>query len=257
MDDGVGKTLREARTRRKIGLEQVEASTKIRRRFLQALENEEWDVLPGDTYTRGFIRTYAGYLGLDGARLAEEQRRHSGAGRPGERLPRAEPKPMAPRRSRQRRRLPPRAVAVVVSLALLGALVALGVFGGDGGGGSVVAPEHRHGGAGKRGSAPDRAPAQRAQRGTSLRLTATAEVWVCLLDASGRPLVAGQVLPEGAEAGPFRSDSFTLSLGNGEVTMTVNGKQASIPATSSPIGYTIGAGGGLRELPEGERPTCT
>ncbi len=39
--------------------------------------------------------------------------------------------------------------------------------------------------------------------------------------------------------------------------MTVNGQQASIPATSSPVGYSIGAGGKMRELPEGERPTCT
>ena len=91
----------------------------------------------------------------------------------------------------------------------------------------------------------------------SLHLTATAEVWVCLLDASGSRLVDGQILDGGAEAGPFRSGSFTVSLGNGEVSMTVNGQQASIPASSSPVGYTIGAGGAVRELPEGERPTCT
>ena len=47
------------RNRRKIDLSEVEAATKIRVRYLRAIENEEWDVLPGGIYTRGFIRTYA------------------------------------------------------------------------------------------------------------------------------------------------------------------------------------------------------
>ena len=44
-------------------------------RYLRALENEEWDVLPGGAYTRSFIRTYATFLGLDGERLADTYRR--------------------------------------------------------------------------------------------------------------------------------------------------------------------------------------
>src|SRR5690349_22899867 len=74
MASGVGPTLREARNRRKVDLSTVEAATRIRVRFLRAIENEEWDVLPGGVYTRGFIRTYASYLGLDGERLAEDFR---------------------------------------------------------------------------------------------------------------------------------------------------------------------------------------
>ena len=46
MDAGVGSKLHEARTRRKLGLEEIEAATKIRGRYLQAIENEEWDQLP-------------------------------------------------------------------------------------------------------------------------------------------------------------------------------------------------------------------
>ncbi len=91
MDTGIGTTLREARSRRKADLSEVEAAIKIRVRYLRAMENEEWDVLPGGAYTRGFIRTYAAYLGLDGERLADEYRR-STAPAGGERAPkRVEP----------------------------------------------------------------------------------------------------------------------------------------------------------------------
>lgn len=78
VDDGVGNKLREARTRRKLTLQDVEAATKIRGRYLQAIENEDWDQLPGDVYARAFIRTYGSLLGLDGERLAENQRRQRG-----------------------------------------------------------------------------------------------------------------------------------------------------------------------------------
>jgi Helix-turn-helix domain/RodZ C-terminal domain len=257
MDNGVGRTLQAGRRRRRVDLAQVEATTKIRVRYLRALENEEWDVLPGEAYARGFIRTYADYLGLDGARLAAEHRGEIGAGRPGERGPRVEPAPIQANAPRRSRRMSPRVLGVVAAL-LVAVLVGVGLS-REGGGGSAPAPaDHpRHAGQRQEGDSggPSRTPA--APKGLSLRLTATAEVWVCLLDSGGRPLVDGQVLEGGAEAGPFRSGSFTLSLGNGEVSMTVNGQQASIPATSSPVGYAIGAGGRMRELSEGERPTCT
>ena len=99
-------------------------------------------------------------------------------------------------------------------------------------------------------------PAPRPQ-GVQVELTAEAEVWVCLLDGKGKALVEGQVLEAGAEEGPFRSGSFSFSLGNGEVTMTVDGKQIEIPETSGPIGYAIDSEGRLSELEEAERPTCT
>ena len=62
MDTGIGAALRGARNRRNVDLSEVAASTKIRGRYLRAIENEEWDTLPGGAYTRGFNRTYAGYL---------------------------------------------------------------------------------------------------------------------------------------------------------------------------------------------------
>src|SRR6478735_3889620 len=70
----IGETLREARMRAKIDVSEVEAKTKIRAKYLRALENEEWGLLPGPTFVRSFLRTYADYLGLDSKLLVEEYR---------------------------------------------------------------------------------------------------------------------------------------------------------------------------------------
>jgi cytoskeletal protein RodZ len=148
VDAGVGKKLHEARTRKKLSLQEVEEATKIRGRYLQAIENDEWDQLPGDTYARAFIRTYGRFLGLDGDRLAEDQRRDRGAARPGERLPRVDPKPrrVVRRRRGRRSRVSPRAVAVVVTALVVAALLVVGISTGgssDSGGSGAQGGAHR------------------------------------------------------------------------------------------------------------------
>src|SRR5215216_6825750 len=70
----IGDRLREARMRQKIDIADVEAATKIRAKYLRALENEEFGLLPGPTFTKTFLRTYADYLGLDAQLLVEEYR---------------------------------------------------------------------------------------------------------------------------------------------------------------------------------------
>lgn len=129
MDDGVGNKLHEARTRRKLSLQEVEEATKIRGRYLQAIEHDEWDQLPGDTYARAFIRTYGRLVGLDGDRLAEEQRRDRGSARPGERLPRVDPKPrpVAGQRQGGGRGIPPGVMVVIVTALVIAALLAIGL----------------------------------------------------------------------------------------------------------------------------------
>ena len=255
MQIGIGATLREARNRRKVGLSEVEAATRIRVRYLQAIESEEWDVLPGDVYVRSFIRTYASYLGLDGERLADDYRRSAAAG--GER-PATSPEPKPVGRSRAPRpRARGRIVATAVTTALVGVVIAVGLTTGEDD--PTVTVRDERGAAGgavtvKEPASQQPAPAPRP--GLSLELAATAEVWVCLLDGRGAPLLDGQILTEGAEEGPFRSDSFTVSFGNGEVSMSIDGKEAAIPATASPVGYAIGDDGDLEPLGDGERPTC-
>src|SRR4051794_40495137 len=60
--------------RQKIDIADVEAATKIRAKYLRALENEEFGLLPGNTFVKTFLRTYAEYLGLDPQLLLEEYR---------------------------------------------------------------------------------------------------------------------------------------------------------------------------------------
>jgi len=68
----IGGSLREARLKRGLTPADVQKSIRIRDRYLQALEEERWELLPGDAYVKGFLRTYADYLGLDGNLYVEE-----------------------------------------------------------------------------------------------------------------------------------------------------------------------------------------
>jgi cytoskeleton protein RodZ len=75
----IGNSLREARVRQQLELGEVELATKIRSRYLRALEEETFDALPAQTYVKGFLRTYADYLGLDGQLYVDEFNSRFGA----------------------------------------------------------------------------------------------------------------------------------------------------------------------------------
>jgi hypothetical protein len=68
----IGNSLREARVRQGLDYPQVELATKIRAKYIRALEEEEFGVLPGGTYIKGFMRSYAEFLGLDGQLYVDE-----------------------------------------------------------------------------------------------------------------------------------------------------------------------------------------
>jgi cytoskeleton protein RodZ len=74
----IGSTLREARVRRSLTLQQIEEDTKIRVKYVQAMENEDFDIMPGPTYVKGFLRTYSEYLGLDPEVIIGEYRSREG-----------------------------------------------------------------------------------------------------------------------------------------------------------------------------------
>ena len=68
----IGNSLREARLRQHLEFPEMEQATKIRAKYLRALEDEQFDVLPAQTYVKGFLRSYAEYLGLDGQLYVDE-----------------------------------------------------------------------------------------------------------------------------------------------------------------------------------------
>src|SRR4051812_6082461 len=126
----IGETLREARMRRRIDMTEVETATKIRAKYLRALENEEWDLLPGPTFVKTFLRTYAEYLDLDPRLLVEEYRQRF------ERPSTQDLTPFGPGmgargqrgRRRQRRPIGPFVVLGLGVIVLLGAFAAIGVL---------------------------------------------------------------------------------------------------------------------------------
>ncbi len=70
----IGAILRERRERAGITLADVEKATRIRQRYLLALESDEWHLLPGEVVGRGFLRNYASFLGLDPDPLIQQRR---------------------------------------------------------------------------------------------------------------------------------------------------------------------------------------
>jgi len=267
----IGATLREARLRQRIDISEIESETKIRAKYLRALENEEWDLLPGPTYVKSFLRTYAEALGLDGKLLIEEYKlRH-------ERLSDVEMQPIRPpgaREPRRRRRAGSGrgwAVAVVV-VALIAALYALGQSGSDDEGGNEAATTPREtttqttkrtttsSRRSRRSTAASRAARRRraAQaRLVRLRLVPTGPVYVCLKRAGGETVVDGRILQAGSRQPTYRSRRFRLLLGNSEVRLRVNGRTRTVPPSGNVIAYEVTPPGRVRPLPGGSRPSCT
>ncbi len=273
----IGDTLSEARTRRAVDLEEVHAATGIRPRYLEAIEQEDWSALPEEFYARAFIRKYAQFLDVDPEPLVEEYRSRQGGGPRGE----APMSPFARTRSRRaealRRRRRRQSVyawvgAIVLLAAIVVAIVLLSSGGGEGGGaksgngaggnatGAAGAKGGGKGGAQggghKNGQGGANAGAGKASKGVKLKIESTAEVWTCVVDAKGKPLVDGLTLAAGESVGPFRSRSFTAAFGNGSVRVLVDGRELKMPETSSPMGFTVDAQGKAHELPEGKRPSC-
>ena len=78
----IGTTLREARRARGLDIPECEQRTKIRGKYLRALEAEQFDVLPSPTYVRGFLKTYADFLGLDSQLVLDEHHSRFGSVNP-------------------------------------------------------------------------------------------------------------------------------------------------------------------------------
>jgi cytoskeleton protein RodZ len=130
----IGSSLREARVRRGLELAEVEAATLIRARYIEALEHEQFELLPAGSYRRSFLREYAEFLGLDGDTYASEYDL---------RLASLEPEPPSPAphpgsvllRLLGELPLTPRTFAVASAVALGG--IAVWQLGGSGGSGLV------------------------------------------------------------------------------------------------------------------------
>jgi cytoskeleton protein RodZ len=250
----IGQTLRETRMRNRIDITEVEAGTKIRAKYLRALENEEWDLLPGPTFVKTFLRSYADYLGLDSRMLVEEYKQRYERPSTMELTPFA-PRPGGRRERRRRALLGPGLVVVFALLVILGALYALGSWGDDDPGGEreantveTATPTPKQGKKKKKRAAPTR---------VTLQIVPTGVVSVCLVDANGRALIDNEALQAGAPTRRYRSKRFRVSFGNGQARLRAGGRTIDVPDRSTPVGFDVRPGQRPRELPESRRPTCT
>ncbi|HTA31912.1 MAG TPA: helix-turn-helix transcriptional regulator [Solirubrobacteraceae bacterium] len=262
----IGATLREARMRARIDVSEIEAQTKIRAKYLRALENEEWGLLPGPTFVKSFLRTYAQALGLDGKAMVEEYRLHHE--RPSEAM--LEPIVSTPQSNRTRTRGrggsgdgPSRGYMIIVSVigVVIIALIVLLVSGGGGGGSTTgkttSASTHRHKSGAARHTQSTATHHAASSSIVALSLRPTAVVYVCLLGDDGHKLIPGVELQPGETTPTYHARRFEITLGNSSVKMFVDGIPRTVAPSSQAIGYSITKALGRRPLAPGQLPTCT
>jgi cytoskeletal protein RodZ len=216
----IGSSLREARARQGLDFPELEQRTKIRPKYLRALEDERFDILPAPTYVRGFLRSYADALGLDGQPFVDEYNSRFAVGDE-DAVVRARRVP-PPRRDRGRPDRESRiAVLALVAIAIVTALViAAWRFGGpDGEAVPGLAPQEQV------------APRGRTLAPTRLVVHAWAgDSWMEVRagSAAGRLLYSGTL--EKGQRKRFDGRRLHLALAKPtNVSLRVNGDPAAMP----------------------------
>ncbi|MGI8597300.1 MAG: helix-turn-helix domain-containing protein [Thermoleophilaceae bacterium] len=236
----IGDRLRDARTRRGLDFDDVEAATKIRARYLRALEAEQFDLLPGPTFARTFLRTYGEFLGLDARLLVEEYRTHH---EPRDEVLEAPSRPVSAG-GRERPvaapvRLPgPLGLLAGGAVAVVLFLLVLGLVAGAPGPDAPSAPPTGTDAADRpRGERGRRRPRRRpAPTSVSLRVTPSEATYVCVEDG------AGKVRFEGVMAAPrrFRAKRLRINLGKRSARLAVNGRRIRFDdGPASPVAFDL------------------
>jgi len=243
----IGETLREARMRQRLDIAEVERSTKIRAKYLRALENEEFDLLPGPTFVKTFLRTYSEVLGVDPHVLVEEYRtnyepRDELEVQPISATPSSEPgwRPRPPGRG------------VVIGLAVVGflaLLIVLGLTSEEGGEGEQAAQRTETERKGPR-KKPRPKPKPPPPAMVTLKVTPEGPVYVCLDKGPGTDIVFEGTLTEPQS---FKGEKLRINLGRTAVDMRLNGKPFPVEPVGNPVGYEFSRTGS-KPLETGERP---
>jgi cytoskeleton protein RodZ len=253
----IGDTLREARSRKGLTLRDVEDGTKIRSRYIQALESDDFEVIPGPAYVKGFLRTYAGFLDLDPDLLVNEFRvRYEHAPEP--------QKVLTTRPQSQRTRAARRSSRTwVVGLIALVVIVALAWVGWG----------NRNGGKAEMNPAPvttTTGPSGQTTATSGSSSTATSGVTTTIgpdggtvklvlsvakdrsfltvkeESASGKTLFSG-TLDAGQDLSYSGKEKYWLNIGNpSALQMTINGVTVVVP---EPYGSFLATSAGLSRVP--------
>lgn len=235
--------------RQRVNIEELEQSTKIRAKYLRALENEEFGLLPGPTYVKSFLRTYAEKLGLDPHLLVEEYRAQYEPPEPVDFQPIAS----SPRDARRRPPSPrfgPGAAIVAAALALLVFLLILGLTGGEDEpertvdtGPAPTTPSEKP----RRPKPAAREPARRVE----MRVIPAVPTYVCIDRGPDEVVFEGTL----AAARTFRApDTLRINLGKRSAQLRVNGRAVRFETGPDPVGFEFTRAGRRDELALGERP---
>jgi cytoskeleton protein RodZ len=241
----IGESLREARMRQHLDISDVEEQTKIRAKYLRALEHEDFALLPGPTFVKTFLRTYAEVLGLDPHVLVEEYR---ATYEPRDELEPAQALGGPPAPPGRPPRQPPRP-AVVISIAVVGLLVFLIVLGVTSGGGN----------GGKKQTSARTTPAQPKKHkrhkkplaaSVTLKVQPVTPTYVCVNKGPGTPIIF-----QGIMSAPqtFKAPKLRVNLGKATVQLQLNGKTYPTGGGLTPVGFEF-SGKGSKPLPVAERP---
>jgi cytoskeletal protein RodZ len=228
---GIGATLKDARRRLGMDIKEAEDRTKIRTRYLRALEAEDWEVLPAPAYVRGFLRTYGQILGLDGEALADRYRRsfeEPATAAPLEPVIRNRRQIAGPRTSGSR---PPSGSGPIVAIGagvviLLIVLAIIGITsGGDDGGSSKTKPVGK-------GKAKDAKQVAKSGKSSAepidISVEPLATTRICLV-GGGEALIDSQVLAAGATEEFTGEKRYRLDLiGGGAVKVKAGGDEEKL-----------------------------
>lgn len=256
--------------RRDIDVTEVEKRTKIRAKYIRALENEEFASLPGPTYVRSFLRTYADFLGLDGGLLVEEYRAHHEPPDEADLQFGGPPSPRARERGtggpgRAPRIGPPGPGAVIgiVAAVIVAILLVVGLAGDDGGsdgGGDDAADTEtvekrdsaRRRAARRRAAARERARKRAAARSrrVQVRIVPADATYVCVDDGQGEVVFEGTL----SQPQTFRGRRVRVNLGKRSAELRRDGRRVRFDESPEPIGFDFRAGERSEELPLEERP---
>jgi cytoskeleton protein RodZ len=255
----IGDSLREARMREHLDIADVEAKTKIRAKYLRALENEEFGMLPGHTFVKTFLRTYAEALGLDPQALVEEYRSTYESREEAEQVQPLSPTAVA--RDRRRGRgpgpTPGRSwlLTGIAALSVVGVLLVIGLVGGDDSGGSKKGDGSKELGA-QTTTTQQKQKKEKPKQGAAaqtvtVKITPNNQVYACIDKGAGTAIVFNGILdaPRTFKDGKL----LRVNLGKTDLQLTVNGKQVPIQPGPEPVGYAF-TPTSTKSLPLGQRP---
>ncbi|MBA3364909.1 MAG: DUF4115 domain-containing protein [Actinobacteria bacterium] len=241
----IGNSLREARQRQGVDFTQAEQATKIRGKYLRALEEERFELLPAQTYVKGFLRSYAEYLGLDGQLYVDEYNSRYVTGEDEAPLRTRRSSAPPPRRPRETRGvlLALSAIAIVTAL-----VIAAWNFGAppdqsddllDNRAPGAVSKKRPKASVSKR-ARPNRSRTAAPRNAKLLLRAAYGSTWVQVHagSPSGPQLFAG-TLEEGRTMG-FEKRRLWLRIGRpGTLIVKLNGKRRALPREAGPLDVTV------------------